>query len=422
MLLGILVFLGYSYYFSTRPLKEFALSANQNADSQTINTRESNFYSESTSQPLTPTASSVVAKTTVSKQDCQPTETEELFYQKVTESLKPIRITEEYSHGNLVSAGEIHKAFSPRASYPATTIKDLPMITKAYNESPSSDLLEIKNRFEELLERYNKAIFDSKQYYQGIITNLCELVRQCPNSPFQPHYQETINLIIQMQKEDEEFYDKYSISSNIIGAVNPTDVYYRDVYAVNSRPLPLDERINAYIYCLRYSCFYKSNGRYAMDFGDENKTSLGYYKGTILSAGNLIKIGTQPEPIIGKLENGQPIIGVDYTKIPTQNAASAVPAVLNILEDRRPIIAVDEDKIPSRFYRYQDAAVEILQRMFSKAEKPFPIEISQDEYFSEYMEKQKPEVKQKVISDIKAWVEEAMANSPKQEEPPETPK
>ena len=218
-----------------------------------------------------------------------------------------------------------------------------------------------------------------------MIINLSELVRQCPTSSFWQHYQETFNLITQMQKEDEDFYDKYHIVDSTT-LVHDNDVFYRGAY----NTLPIDEKINAYIHCLRYSYFYALNGKYTIEFGNN------------MLGGKMIG-GVEPVLFGAKLLE----IGVP-----------AVPAILNILEDRRPIIAVDEDKIPSKFYRYQDAAVEILQRMFSKAEKPFPVELPAGEYFSEYMEKQTPEAKQKIINDIKSWVEESMSNPIKPEEPP----
>jgi hypothetical protein len=212
---------------------------------------------------------------------------------------------------------------------------------------------------------------------------LQDIARQYANSPYYLHYQETLELISQMQKEDEEFKSKYIISGG--GGLSSSEIQY-----INDpdKPIPVNEQIDCYIYYLRGSYFYR--GRlYKIEFGDGISSFMIPSKDPILSGARLSRIGVL-----------------------------AVPAILNILEDRRPIIVADDTKMPAVFYRYQDAAVEILQQMFIKAERPFPVEILSGEYFSEYLAKQTPDEKQRIINDIKAWVEESMKNSSEPEQQP----
>lgn len=337
IILGVFIWLGYVYY-SSRPegrgSHKAATSSSHNptTDNQPKPLSHSDITTLST---ITKTTSSII------KQDYQPTETEKLFYRTVVESLKPKLLQKGVGstiivEDRIISKREIYKAFPPR---------------KPYAKRPDS------------------------QYYQGIIMNLQELIKQCPDSPYYPHYQETFNLIIQMQKEDELFYDKNAVFSE-----QPSR--------------PLDEKIPAYIHCLRYSYFYKTT-QYKMEFGDVK--AMG---------------GLMPTMSLGRRLPTFLLSGAKLVEI----GASTVPSLLNILEDRRPIIAADDTKMPAVFYRYQDAAVEILQRMFIKAKQPFPLECPEGEYFSEYLSKQTPENKQKILNDIKAWVEESMKNPTRPEE------
>jgi hypothetical protein len=378
IILCVFIFLGYIYYYSRpegRGSHKAATSSSHNpiAGNQEAKTQKPLSHSETTiSSPHTKTMASIV-----DKQDYQPTETEKLFYHAVIDSLKPKSIIKKVGKTITYEDGdsdvmwdinkEIYKAFSPREPlYPGGN--------KQYEDSASH----------------------SKQYYQKMIMNLQELIKQCPDSPYHPLYQETFNLIIQMQKEDELFYDKYDVggvTNEVLGSGN--DVHYRGT-VLSPSTVPLDERITGYIHCLRYSYFYKSNERYTLEFGDDI-------------------MGPLVSPSQDSLLPGAKLVNA---------GVSAVPAILNILEDRRPIIAVDDEieRIPARFYRYQDAAVEILQRMFIKAKQPFPIQLPEDQYFSGYLEKQTPEMKQKIINDIKVWVEESMKNTPETQQPPESPK
>lgn len=312
----------------------------------------------------------------VDKQDYQPTETEKIFYRFGIEPLKPKQVYERFEEASGIRWNrETYKAFIPRNPY-FGHITTNPEIDK------------------KILEQYNYPESYSKQSYQEIITNLHELIKQYPDSPYYSHYKETFEFIIQMQKEDEIFYDKYAIGgvTNFEMLGSCSDVCYRGAVLYPST-VPLDEKIPGYIHYLRYSYFYKTT-KYKMEFGDAMFVAVNPCTEPILSGAKLANAG-----------------------IP------ALPAVLNILEDRRLIIAVDDpDKIPAVFYRYQDASVEILQRMFIKAKQPFPLQIPEDQYFSEYLEKQTPETKQKIINDIKAWVEESMKNPATPQEPEKQPK
>ena len=374
IILGVFIFLGYVYYDSTRPLKEMVPPYKTTPNIQEAKTQEPLSHINVAIIPA-------ITKTTTTKQDYQPTETERVFYRPVIESLKPKQILR--NERDLYWIGwirETYKAFPPREPYPADAIA----LIQTYANKNKPEEIEMIKMLRGKIEQRVDSVSASKRYYQEMVMNLSELVKQCPDSPYYPDYQETFNLIIQMQKEDELFYDKYAVREPYSSLVLPD---------VHPDTMPLDEKINAYIHCLRYSYFYKLNERYAMEFGDGMQILMFPNKQPILSGSKLVGIG-----------------------IP------AVPSLLNLLEDRRPIIAVDEDKIPSRFYRYQDAAIEILQRMFNKNKHLFPIEIPQDQYFSEYLEKQTPQEHQNTINYIKKWVEETIANYPKQEETPEEPK
>ena len=320
VVVGILTFLGYSYYSTRKSLRKYVSSPHQNADNRITKTQEHPTRSDVINpQSFSQLALSPVIKSAEIKQDYQPTETEKLFYQKVADSLEPKQISRD--EGNINWTIDIYKAFPPRECYPSL--------------------------HPETLKQYEDSVFRSRQYYKEIMMNLDEIIKQFPDSAYYSLYQETITLITQMQNEDEVFYDKYEVRENYSSLLLP-DVLYRTVRGSMPDTMSRDEKINAYVHCLRYSYFYKSNGLYTMEFGDG--MSIG---------GDM----SRKRPIL----SGAKLAGI---------GAPAVPAVLNILEDRRPIIAVDEDKIPSRFYRYQDAAVEILQRMFPKAQRPFPIELS----------------------------------------------
>lgn len=225
--------------------------------------------------------------------------------------------------------------------------------------------------------------------WQETIKSLEELIGQYPNSLYLQHYQETIELIQQMIKEDKE--TKYGIKG-----------YDRVAHKNDDVELSLDEEIESIIHYLRWSCFYRTQ-RYELIF-------------------NLSSISINPRGPIS-------FFALKLVNVGTP----AVPSVVNLLDDRRPIIADDTDKIPAKFYRYQDAAVEILQTMFSPkgreinpnlplATKPFPLELPQGEYFSEYIAKQTTENKQKIISDIKAWVEESIKNTQDPQPADNTPK
>jgi hypothetical protein len=389
---GILSFLGYSYYSSHKPLKEAA--RNPITDGSIARGQES--FSNPVavaSKPSVQSTLSPITKTAITKTDYQPAETEKLFYHLVMESIKPklnqmtVGKTTVY---DIPWNRELYKSFPYRRPNSGGSGGE------AYNpnvpDDPNLSQEDVRKKIEEFkkdTKRYYDSAYDSGRFYQDMITNLSELVRQFPNSPFHQQYEEDLNLIIQMQKEDEEFYDKYDID-DVTNLAYRSDIRYRGTH--NSPPL--DERIIAYIHCLRYSFFYKSNGRYALEF-DNHRMMHGMIPSIehILAGARLVKAG-----------------------------APAAPAVLNILEDRRPIIAADEDKIPSRFYRYQDAAVEILQRMFPKAQRPFPVELLEGQYFSEYLEKQTPQDKQVIINNIKTWVEECMSTPAKPEEPPQETK
>ncbi|MFH1231673.1 MAG: hypothetical protein V1709_09285 [Planctomycetota bacterium] len=367
IILGIFIFIEYVYYSSTRSLK--VSSHNPITDNQEAKTQKPPSHSDmATSPPLTKTTSSII------KQDYQPTETEKLFYRTVIESLKPKQIPKGYDDGKIRWYKETYKTFPPRKPYPAHSIMCLQAMLKQHSESPSENLREAIERYQEEIKQYYDSVSYSKQYYQEMIMNLQEIIKQYPGSSYTPHYQETLELIRQMQKKEEEFYDKYYVSGGVMTIPN---LCYRDDQRWGST-IPLDEMINCYIYCLRYSYFYKTT-QYKMYFGD----------------------GMYP---YGVDSNAPMLSGVELVKI----GIDAVPSLLNILEDRRPIIAVDDtDKLPVKFYRYQDAAVEILEHI---AERPFPVQFAEDKYFSEYLSKQTPENKQKILTDIKAWVEESMKN------------
>lgn len=361
IIMVVFVFLGYIYYSPTKQLKEVVSANKPIADSQVI-----------TSQ--TQTLPFIINKTSTIK-NYQPTETERLFYRTAVDFLmpKPVGplIQGGMFEGMIIWNREIFNAFPPRGL-------DLGGVTVT---DPGGMAQEFK--------RFDDPVSYSKQYYEKIILNLQELVKQCVKSSYYSHYRETIELMRQMQKEEEEFYGKYDVGgvSNLV-AGSGCDVYYRG-NMLGLSTVPLNEKISGYIHCLRYSYFCKLNAQYIMEFGD-----------SIIN-----KIIPREEPMLSGAKLAQ--IGIP-----------AVPAVLNILEDRRPIMLVDEtDVIPLRFYRYQDAAVEILERMFTA--NPFPIWLADDEYFSEYMEKQTPEARQKIIGDIKEWVQESMKNPAPVKEPPE---
>src|SRR3989339_503645 len=359
VVVGILSFLGYSYYSTRESLQEAIHKHGPIVENQITNMQNHLSHTDVTIVPaITKTTPSVIDKTTI-KQDYQPTEPEKLFFHLMMESLKPKplpKLGPIISDGGIDWKRETYKAFPSREPlFPGGT------------------------------EQYEGSASYSEQFYKQIIINLSELVRQSSDSPYRSFYQETFDIIAQMQKEDEDFYNKYDINKV---SLSWSDIHYRGTLG-NHSTVPQDERIVAYIHCLRYSYFHKLDERYVMEYGIGDGM-VGFNtpcNDPILSSAKLINVGV-----------------------------SAAPAVLNILEDRRLIIAVDEDKIPSRFYRYQDAAVEILQRMFTKAQRPFPIEIPQGEYFSQYIENQTPTEKQRIISEIKQWVGENMKPQP----PPET--
>ncbi|MDI6733576.1 MAG: hypothetical protein QME51_07260 [Planctomycetota bacterium] len=232
-----------------------------------------------------------------------------------------------------------------------------------------------------------------KEQQREMVKLLEDLINWHSTLVYYSHYQETLLLIKQMMQEDSE--RKHTIRG--VGGILPPGILDKDGKQAN---LSLDEEIDLYIYYLRYNYFDKDNrynkgNNYKMSF----QSRLAALKPSNFSAHRIAFIG---EP--------------------------AVPKMMGLLEDRRPIIVVDDTKIPAVFYRYQDAAVEILEGMFVPDKIPhykpqfiasrlFPVQLPEDQYFSEYMEKQTPEGRQKVINDIKVWVEEALNNPVEPEEP-----
>jgi hypothetical protein len=204
---------------------------------------------------------------------------------------------------------------------------------------------------------------------QDMINLYNELLRQYPNSPYCRHYQEAIKLLQQMKKEDKEF--KYEIRTQ------GKRVGFMEDKNDRNRKLSPDEMVECYIHYLRYA-----------DFNENTPCKIVFEEPSVVVVGF--------EPIL-------PNLRLVYIGTP------AVPAVVKLLEDRRPIIVSDDTKIPAVFYRYQDAAVEILEHI---TKRKLPIELPETEYFSEYIAQQTPEKKQQIISDIKTWVEETLKNTP----------
>ncbi len=226
------------------------------------------------------------------------------------------------------------------------------------------------------------------------IKDLEELIRQYQSSTYIQHYQETIALLKQMLQEDKEFPYLFSPKG---GAV-----FYKER---GSHPeVSPDEKVKTYIHYLRKECLLdKVQGSFKMCFDQPSDDGIIYL------------------PDTSTISFGRRIV---------QMGDVAVQELINLLDDRRPITVNGEiGNIPARFYRYQDAAIDILQTMFSpegnkinpklpSAQRPFPVEIPAGEYFSEYLEKQPLEAKQKIINDIKIWTEECLNNPVKPEQPP----
>jgi hypothetical protein len=368
IILCVFIFLGYIYYSSTRPLKDVVSSYNPIAGNQEAKTQKPLSHSDMATLPtITKTTSSII------KQDYQPTETEKLFYSRTIKILKPKEIEKEKFErewGQTLCTG---------------FLKLYEGIIKKYSH------LENIEGHQDMIRGAKQSIEENerrKTEYQEILMLLQELIKQYPDSPHFQHYQETFKLIIQMQEEDDKFNSKYNVSRSGMSGIDVH--YFRD----SGEPIPIDEQIDCYIYCLRNSFFIKTK-RYQIELDEGIPGRMIPSFEPFLSGAKLLNIG-----------------------IP------AVPSLLNILDDRRPIIAVDDnvETIPAVFYRYQDAAVEILQRMFIKAKQPFPLELPENDYFSEYLSKQSPENKQKILNDIKAWVEESMKNPATPQQPPESPK
>ena len=233
-----------------------------------------------------------------------------------------------------------------------------------------------------------------QEYCEEAIKGLEELIRQYPDSAHIQHYQETLAFLKQMLEEDKNFFYDASVG----GILVRSPVQDKNDY---SREVSPEEIVRTYIHYLRKECLLnKIQGSFKMSF--DQQTSGVYPSGDAISFGRRIVLMSN----------------------------TAVPELVKLLDDRR-LIAVDDEinTIPARIYRYQDAAIDILQTMFSSegnkinpklplAQRPFPVEIPEGEYFSEYLEKQTPEVKQKIIDDIKVWVEESKNNPVNPEEPP----
>jgi hypothetical protein len=195
--------------------------------------------------------------------------------------------------------------------------------------------------------------------------------------------------------------------------------------------LPVEERIAYHIYHLRNSAIGKEW------FG------IRYNLPKILIS--LTNYTSRPIPDFSSSSNIYSLMMLSDTSI---------LSILTLLGDRRPIVVTDHDKIPARFYRYQDAAVDILGYInfaFHKQDALKPSSVAQpvimpgdeyfeyqpsallkdkasfilrrlgipeDQYFSEYLEKQTPQERQNTIDSIKKWVEETLANSIKPEAEP----
>ena len=269
-----------------------------------------------------------------------------------------------------------------------------------------------------------------------------ELVKRYPNSYFYPHYYEVMTLLNQMVEEDKTC--KWPIRPNARGS-NSNLPYF------DPKTLSIDERIAYDIYHLRNAEIERMDPPFAN------------YRFTIR-----IPWGSYPD-LAGYWEAKDLIRLLDKKSVST---------LLNLIEDRRPIIAIDidSDKIPDRIYRYQDVALEIIEYLFifdnheiltdSRlywekykwrdpqprffAKRKFPLEINKseyfseylypplrfvagrelpfvetnkEEYFSEYLDRQPKETQQKIINEIKRWIEESINNpfDPPQQ-PPESPK
>jgi len=237
-----------------------------------------------------------------------------------------------------------------------------------------------------------------KENCKKTIKDLEEFIRQHPDSVHLQNYKETITLLKQMVQEDEEF--PYFVPA--LGSSLPI-IFAQDKNGAHREVSP-EEIVKTEIHYLRKECLLdKRHGVFKMRF--DNSLTFDMFQ-TINFGIRIVLMGN-----------------------------TAVPELVKLLDDRRPITVDDEtDSVPARFYRYQDAAIDILQTMFSPegnkinpklplAHRPFPAEIPAGEYFSEYLEKQTTENKQKINSDIKTWVDESMNNPVKPEEAtPEQPK
>jgi hypothetical protein len=303
----------------------------------------------------------------------------------------------------------------------------------AYAASPDEKALYFKG-ISILLPHTEKYLDDNPDFYANMNKKRAEalayfenLIETYPDSAFYAHYYEITSQLRKMVEEDKNWKGGHPAK---MGMMIIWSSSFEDSTAEN-------------IYHLRYCLYAKDNeqGRYKL----------------ILPRHSAVYPNT--DPILHPSLNVESLI-----KWPAKRD-EIVHSLLDLLEDQRPIIAVESDKIPARFYRYQDAAKDILEHIAYEVDsdkklqeakkdyrknhpddegwqsifvyddadfgspsrtsrmKKIPLqELSEAQYFSEYLEKQTPQERQNTIHYIKTWVGEAMANSPKQEQPPEEPK
>ena len=314
---------------------------------------------------------------------------------------------------------------------PQKTPASPPLVYEATHEEKALYFKGIAN----LLPHSEKCIDNNPDFYVSMkkkraesLTYFENLLKTYPHSSFYAYYCEIAEQLRNMVDEDENWKGGHpaKIGLTIIWSSSFGD-------------------ITANIYHLRYCLYAKDNEQ-------------GRYKLALPPHGFIVGVapGFTPQILHPSL-NAESLI-----KWPAKRN-EIVHSLLDLLEDQRPIIAVEPDRLPAKFYRYQDAAREILEyivyeadsdKKLQEAKKEYhknhpddegwksisilnyeeftsgnkrvrnipPQELPENEYFSEYLEKQTSQDRQNTINYIKKWVEETLANPPKQEETPEEPK